>query len=678
MVCLYTGLTAQNDNSDKTNVHWADTVLDVSSERRISTHMRQLHPKAYKAFMALGKPDILPGNEGTAKVWQPRNDKSIEFIKLGYKNPIKIKQIAISEVFNPSAIDDIYLYSVSGREYHLDYFKPKPIPIPGRLLLIFIDETPEEISAIKIVLNGENIPGLSGIDAVGIADTHEPVEIFAAVATGIHTALDPEKMDNNINSPFKEIKPLLSPDGNTMFFSRIEHPENTGGKDDLEDIWVSTKDPTTGEWSQAENAGPALNNDGPNFIASIAPSGYSYQLLLGNEYLPNGKMKNGLSITTKTSQGFAPPEPININGFENYSEHANFYLAVDGKTILMSIQGRDTHGDRDIYVSFLKNDATWSVPLNLGDVVNTAGIEASPFLYADGKTLFFSSTGHLGYGKKDVFMSKRLDDTWTNWSEPENLGTAVNSKDDDMFFYLSLENDNKYAYFTRGDGEDADIYRLLLPVFQLPDPVVILYGKVLNAKTMEPIPDARITFRDPAGHVVVDRQYSDHETGEYVVTLPLGKFYELYANEEGYIALESQELDLSAIYEPDSINKDIFLEPIEVGQRIPLDFVYFEFDKDILREESTPQLQRILEFMKENPNVAIELDGHTCSLGSEDYNQKLSEKRALAVKNFLVKQGIRGRRITSVGKGEQNPVATNESEEGRQTNRRVEFIIKER
>ena len=673
---------AQNDSipesKEKFSVHWADEVLEFSSERKIPLHSRQLHPDAYKATMALGKPDIMPGNEGTAKIWQPKSNKGREFIKVGFNKPIKVKQLAISEVFAPSAIDDIYLYTVSGKEIHLDYFRPKGIPVPGRLLLVFIDETYEEINAVKLVLNGSEIPGISGIDAIGISESYVPVEVFAAIHEGIYTALDPEKLDDKINSPFKEIKPLLSPDGQTMFFSRIEHPDNTGGKNDKEDIWVSTRNPNTGEWSEAVNAGKPLNNDGPNFIASISPSGYSYQLLLGNHYLPNGKMINGLSLTTKTSEGFAPPEPIEINDFENYAEHANFFMGSDGRTILMSVQTRDTRGERDLYVSFLQNDATWSIPMNLGSVVNTPGDESCPFMFVDGKTLFFSSTGHLGYGGSDVFVSKRLDDTWTNWTEPENLGTAVNSKEDDLFFYLSMENDSKYAYFTRGDGDDADIYRLLLPLFQLPDPVVTINGRVLNSKTMEPVGDARISFRDPDQHVILDRKYSDPVTGRFEVKLPLGRNYELYANQEGYIALESQELELIHIYEPDTIPKDIFLEPIEVGQRIPLDYVYFEFDKDILREESTPQLQRILDFMVENPTVEIELDGHTCSLGSEDYNQRLSEKRAQAVRKFLVKQGVAGNRISSVGRGEMNPVASNESEEGRQTNRRVEFIIKSR
>ncbi len=658
------------------DVYWADTVLEVSSENRIGHHSLRLFPNAYKAVMALGKPNVLPGNEGTSKVWQPKRDDDEEWIKVGFKNPVKVKQIAISEVFNPTAISDIYLYATDGEEIHIQSFEPKILPISGRLLLIFIDQTEKPINAIKVVIDGSKVPGKSGIDAIGISGSWEPVEIFAKIAEGIHTAVAPEKMDSTINSPYKDLKPLLSPDGNTMFFSRINHPLNIGGEDDLEDIWISQRDPITGQWGEAYNAGPVLNNEGPNFIASITPAGYTYQLLLGNKYLPNGKMIDGVSMTVKTDGGFTSPENINIMGYQNFSQHANFYLGADGKTLLMAVHREDTHGDRDLYVSFIGKEGNWSVPLNLGEVVNSGEEESAPFLALDGKTLYFSSKGHLGYGKNDVFVTRRLDDTWTNWTVPENLGTAVNSDDDEMFFFLS-ESDNKYAYFTRGTGDDADIYRLLLPLFQLPDPVIALQGRVLNKKTGEPVGDARITFRSPEQRVIIDRQYSEKETGKYRVRLPIGLAYELYANAEGYITLEHDTVDLSAIYEPDTIEMDIFLEPVRIGQRIPLDNIYFDFDKATLRPESIPQLELIREFMEENPDVKIELDGHTCTIGNEDYNKSLSEDRALSVRTYLVENGIRRSRIKSVGFGESNPIADNTTAEGREANRRVEFVILE-
>ncbi|MDH5602689.1 MAG: OmpA family protein [Cyclobacteriaceae bacterium] len=656
------------------NVYWADTLLEVSSEKKMSNHFSKLYPNAFNAEMVLGKPNIMPGNEGTTRVWAPKSANDIDFIKVGFNHPIKVKQLAIAEVFNPSAISDIFLYTIDNEELHVDGLETRALPLPGRLFHVFIDETEKPVKAVTLVLNGENIPGHSGIDAIAISDSYEPVQVTAKIALGVHTALAPEKMDNNINSPFKEIKPLLSPDGNTMYFSRIYHPENTGGVKDPEDIWKSDRDPKTGEWGMAYNAGPELNNNGPNFIASITPAGYSYRLLLGNEYKKNGEMKDGLSITTRTSEGYIAPEKVEIKEYQNFSEHANFYLATDGQTIVMSIQRDDTQGDRDIYVSFIEDDGKWSVPLNLGAVVNTGEEESCPYLASDGKTLFFSSKGHLGYGNADVFISRRLDDTWTNWSEPENLGTAVNSKDDDLFFYLS-ESDTKYAYFTRGTGNDADTYRLLLPIFQLPEPVVILKGRVLNSDTKRPIGDARVSFKDLGKRVIVHREYSEPGTGRYMATLPLGKVYELYANALHYISIESQEVDLSAIFDPDTIVSDILLDPVEIGKIIGLDKIYFDVNRAQVRKESEKQLDLMVEFLRENPSIEIEIKGYADSTGTEEHNFKLSVARANSTKQYLTDKGIKPKRISTIGLGEAYPIETNETEEGRAKNRRVEFVI---
>ncbi|MDH5598185.1 MAG: OmpA family protein, partial [Cyclobacteriaceae bacterium] len=272
------------------NIQWADTVYSFSSERKISNHVSKLHPNAYKARMILGKPNVMPGNEGTSRVWTPQKSNSVEYIKVGFAQPMKVKQIAIAEVFNPTAIDKVYLYDVDGGEIEIDILRPRSLDLPGRLLNIFIDETPKEILAVKIVLDGNLIPGFSGIDAVAISDSYKPISVNTTISDGLHTSVDPEKLDDNINSPFKEIKPLLSPDGKTMFFSRINHPENMGGEKDMEDIWLSQRNEETGMWSKATNAGPLLNNEGPNFIAAIAPAGYTYSMLLGNIYRPNGKM----------------------------------------------------------------------------------------------------------------------------------------------------------------------------------------------------------------------------------------------------------------------------------------------------------------------------------------------------------------------------------------------------
>jgi hypothetical protein len=196
--------------------------------------------------------------------------------------------------------------------------------------------------------------------------------------------------------------------------------------------------------------GPKFNNKGPNFvntIQSVTPDGRSAIMVLGNKYMPNGKMLAGVSISAHVNGEWSKPVPLNIINDYNYNKKANYFLTDNRQTLLMSVEREDSYGDRDLYVTFINRDSTWTEPLNLGDVVNTAGEESAPFLASDDKTLYFSSNGFSGYGGSDVYVSKRLDDTWKNWSEPENLGPEINSPLEDLFFNIPAS--SEFAYYSR-------------------------------------------------------------------------------------------------------------------------------------------------------------------------------------------------------------------------------------
>jgi OOP family OmpA-OmpF porin len=651
-------------------VEWASEVIEVSSEWRVSRHMVLIGDESYKAKQALDEPNIYPGSVSSTRAWAPRKDDEVDFIKVGFKNPMKIKQIAIAESLNPSAISKVYAYDIQGVEYLINVFTPKPIPIKGRLLNIFLEETPYAVAAVKVEIDGSKVPGHNGIDAIGISDSDEPIKINITAAKGVYGEVAPERLSEKVNSPYKDLKPLLTPDAKAMFFSRVSHPDNIGGKKDLEDIWYAEKD-ASGEWKDAVNLGAPLNNEGPNFVCSIVPYKRGYTLLLGNQYKKD-KMIEGLSIAYKLDSGISNIKNVEIENKENFSPYANYFLSQDQKTILMSVQRRDTEGDRDIYVSFIQDNGRWSTPKNLGEVINTSDEESSPFIAPDGKTLYFSSKGHLGFGGTDIFISHRLDDTWTNWSDPENIGPTVNDENDQMFFHL--EYDSKYAYYTNGTGSDADIYRIELPAMHLPEPIITLYGRVLNANTNEPIDGAKIDLINKTDNYIVTEQITEAD-GYYSLVMPIAAIFELNVVKENYITVEHEPIDLHSVYESDSIKRDIFLSPIEVGQRISLDNIYFEFDKATLKDESIPQLNKVVSFLEENKKITIQLDGHTCSIGQDDYNQKLSEDRARAVLDYLVKNGIKEKRLSSFGFGETSPRESNDTEEDREKNRRVEFVI---
>lgn len=647
------------------NVQWATKVLEFSSE---------ISEMQYGARQALKSPNVLPAGGENPNAWTPDRPNRVEFIKVGFDEPMRIRQIAIAESYNPSAVSEVYAYDPQGKEYLIERFKPEALPAASRMLNIYMERTEYEVAAIKIVIDGKALPGYHSIDAVGISKTRTPITVDVKVAADVNPDIRIKRLGAEVNSQYEELKPLLSPDGNTLFFSRRNHPENAGGEKDPEDIWFSEKNVSSGEWTTAKNIGAPLNNAGPNFISSITPDGNTMLLLLGNQYRKNGKMRAGVSMSYKDGDRWTDPVPLEIENEYNVSDHGNFFLAQSRKVLLMSVQRDDTYGDRDMYVSFLKDDNTWTEPKNLGEIVNTAGTESAPFLAADDRTLYFSSNGFSGYGGQDIYVVRRLDDTWTNWTEPENLGSSINSAGEDLFFNIPLSGEQ--AYYSRGqDDGNIDIYQLDLPVFYKPAPVVVVKGRVFNAKTNEPLGGVKIFYERLADGVEVGIARSE-SNGEYQIILPYGERYGYLAEAENFVAI-SANINLTQQEEYKEIKQDLYLVPIEVGSRVTINNIFFDFDKTTLRNESYPELNRLLEFMNNYPNIRIKIQGHTDSVGPEDYNQQLSERRADAVARFLRVNGISTDRLIVKGLGESQPVADNATPEGRQENRRVEFEITE-
>ncbi|WP_333818608.1 OmpA family protein [Ohtaekwangia sp.] len=652
-------------------VQWASKVIEFSSE---------LTPVQYSAQQALGKPNVLPAGGQSPNAWAPDKPNRKEFLKLGFANPISIRQIAIAESHNPSAIYRVLVYDEAGKEYVVNTLNPMAVPLKGRMLNLFMEMTPYKVAAVKIEFDGAAVPGYYGIDAVAISDSNYPIIADIPKMQLLASGILIEALDKNVNSEYSELNPLLSPDGKTLYFSRRNHPENMGGVNDKEDIWYSELD-SAGRWQLAKNMGAPFNNEGPNFvntIQSVTPDGKSAIMVLGNKYLDNGKMRAGVSISSNVNGSWSKPVALNIVNDYNFNDKANYFLTNNRKTLLMSVEREDSHGDRDLYVSFMSNDSTWSQPLNLGDVVNTAGEESGPFLASDDKTLYFSSNGFSGYGSTDIYVTRRLDDTWTNWSEPENLGPEINSPLEDLFFNIPANSD--YAYYSRGVTEtNTDIFRVKLPIVKNPEPWVTVRGKIIDKTTGKPLSAKVIYERLPDGKDVGIAQ-TNPETGEYEIRLPAGQLYGVHAESDSKIS-ESQNLDLRNITSDQVINnKDFNLSPIEVAPvqeniTIVLNNVFFDFDKAILKPESFPELNRITNLMKEKGGMQIVISGHTDATGPEQYNLGLSERRAKSVANYFIDKGIAKDRIATEFFGETKPADTNETKEGRKKNRRVEFKI---
>jgi len=655
-------------------VQWGSKILEFSSE---------LTPVQYSAQQVLGKPNAMPAGGQNPSAWTPDKPKRKEFIKIGYDNPLQIQQIAIAESYNPSALYKVYIYDEAGTEHLVQTLNPMVVPLKGMMRNVFMEKTSFKVAAVKLEFDGAALPDYFSIDAVAISDSSYPIIAIVDLPEMLAKGLVVERLDENVNSDVSELNPLLSPDGKTLYFSRKNHPKNAGGVNDKEDIWYSELG-SDGKWSLAKNMGPQFNNDYPNFVNSInaaTPDGKSVVLLLGNKYMSKGKMLAGVSMSTNVNGVWSTPTPINIENDYNFNEKANYFLANTRKALLISEERENSQGGRDLYVSFPKpgSDSIWTEPLNLGAVLNTAGEETAPFLASDDKTLYFSSNGFSGYGMSDIYMSKRLDDTWTNWSAPENMGPEINSKLDDLFF--NIPSASEFAYYSKGMTEDnTDIVRVKIPVLLSPEPIVIVKGKLLDSETGQPV-GAKIIYERLSDGKEIGVTQSNPATGEYEIHLPGGYQYGVRAQADGHIS-ESQNLDLRNFTKDGTLlaNQDIRLAPILVARVEPdavitLNNIFFDFNKAVLKSESFPELNRMVELMNNKNTMTVEITGHTDSTGPADYNLMLSEWRAKAVMKYLTAKSIDKSRISITFFGETKPKETNTTVEGRSKNRRVEFKI---
>ena len=334
---------------------------------------------------------------------------------------------------------------------------------------------------------------------------------------------EPIKLSKAINSPFAERVPLISLDGKALYFARKSHPQNMGS-DDKDDIWVSYLNPKTNEWTKAVNVGAPLNNDGHNFVVSVNTSGDA--MYLANDYKQN--LKDAISYTTKKGRRWSTPFTIDIPDYKNKSPYVSYYVSKDDKYLLISAEQNETEGGRDFYVCF-KTKTGWSSPLNLGGDINSKGEENSIFLAADNKTIYFSSDGLGGLGGYDLFVSKRLDDTWTRWSTPENLGAPINTPSNDLSISIPASGD--YAYLARGPIDNTDIYKIKIPEAHRPSPVTFLQAQLVDSETKKPI-DGRIYFESLNKNNKDEKSMHDAQSATHIVEA--NEDMGIYAQVKGY------------------------------------------------------------------------------------------------------------------------------------------------
>lgn len=501
------------------------------------------------------------------------------------------------------------------------------------------------------------------------------IVLLAAIPCGMAAQVSPlpegverQNLGVAVNSIYNDFAPVIAPDGRTLFFCRSNDPSNIGGG--RQDIWTSELQADS-TWGKAVNIGTPLNNREHNSLMSISPDGNT-ALVLDNYGTPDGRHRS-VALSRRVATGWGEPRSVDIKNYYHLGGERGFSMSNDGKVVVMAVNRHDSRGGNDLYVSFRINDLQWTEPQNMGSAINTIGQEGTPFIASDGSSLYFSSTGLGGYGGFDVYVSRRLDTSWTSWSDPVNLGPSINTSGADLYYTIPARGDLAYYVSSSNTRGEGDIFRVFLPDSVRPRPVALIYGRVLNKKTLEPI-EADIVYEILGTGENVGTARSTPVTGAYKIILPVGHNYGFLATAPGFASV-SDNIDLSAVTEYVEINRDLYLVPLEVGQALTLNNIFFDYNKSSLRKESRSELNRLAKILADNSSMEIEVGGHTDDRGSDQYNVKLSGERAKSVVDYVITQGIAPGRLSHRGYGKVKPIDTNTTDEGRQRNRRVEITI---
>ncbi len=377
-----------------------------------------------------------------------------------------------------------------------------------------------------------------------------------------------------------------------------------------------------------------------------------------------------LYISYYTPTGWSEPENLGRN-INTESWESAPSLSPDKRALYFSSNRPGGFGNTDLYVSYRQPNGKWSAAVNMGPHINTAGKEQAPFIHADNATLYFTSDGLPGYGGNDIFVCRKGINN--EWSVPENLGFPINTIEDEGSLFVAADGKTAFYASDRSDSRGGlDIYTFELRPNVRPARTLYVHGKVYDAKTKKGLPSAVELVDNQTQKPVMNVQTD--ETGEYFITLPVGKDYTFTVNRKGYLFFS--ELYPFSKNQPDSTyKKDIPLQPIEVNASLVLKNILFETNSVQLQLISLIEINRLLQLLNENPTLKVQINGYTDNVGKPADNLKLSENRAKSVVDYLVSKGIDVKRLTYKGFGETKPISENITEAGRAQNRRTEFVI---
>jgi len=476
----------------------------------------------------------------------------------------------------------------------------------------------------------------------------------------------PENLGSGVNSPADDYWPSLSTDEQTLVITRLIKSEDFFKKVQ-EDFFISQWQ--NSGWNLAKNMGYPINTSDNEGAQTLSGDGRLMVFTACNR--SDGLGRCDLYWSMRRGDKWSIPQnmrkPINTAYRETQPS-----ITPDGRTLYFASDRPGGKGNHDIWVTYKDSADHWTVPENLGDSLNTTGTEMSPFIHPDNQSLYFSSDGQIGLGGYDIFVSRR--NKKGEWQKAVNLGYPINTNRDEIGLIVNARGDKAYFASNIDKNQGKDIFSFDMPLKGRPSMTTYMKGRVMDAVNNNLL-RARFELIDLENGRKFYESYSDSLTGEFVVSIPVDHNYMLNVSRKGYL-FYSENFSLKGIfYQDNPFLMDVPLQPIEIGKSVVLKNVFYETDAYALKKESEIELNKVVQFLRVNPGIRIEISGHTDNVGEAAYNQVLSENRAKTVADYLIAASVHSDRIVFKGYGMKNPVTSNDSEDGRAHNRRTELKI---
>jgi len=473
-------------------------------------------------------------------------------------------------------------------------------------------------------------------------------------------------LSDTVNHFVMQYFPVLTADQTQLIFTR----RVGDGPNDDEDLVVCNRS-AEGKWLPPVSISRNINTRLNEGTCTITADGRKliFTSCTGRDGVGSCDLYESKKVGTEWS------EPKNLGKLVNSAEwESQPSLSADGRTLYFVSDRKSGFGRRDIWISTIDEHGQWTKAVNAGSQINSQYDEISPFIHANNSTLYFASNGLPGFGGYDIFFAE-LDST--SWSVPRNLGSPINDNEDQFSLFITA--DGEKGYYSHEETLESGVSRSKIFEVLIPQENRLKYrsnyvkGIIRDKVSHSPL-SAGIELINIRNNKVASLVESDSVTGEYLMVLTQGAEYALYVNKNAYL-FKSYNFNYSEVSDFKPIIIDIDLEKATEGSSVVLNNIFFDVDKYELKEKSTPEMQKLIWFLNRNPGVKVEIGGHTDNSGSPEYNRQLSEKRALSVYSFLIASGIDKKRLLLKGYGPDKPIASNDSEEGRQLNRRIEFRV---